>query len=396
VSAARPGSVPVEEEDLMTGLHRRTISRRGLLLLGAGAALSLAAACTPSASAPMKPAEPAKPAESKPAAPAAPPVATKPAEAAKPADSTAAKPTQAAPATAAGATPPDIRLGFQPPYVAIWVMQRQKLLEEEFKANGVNVQFQKVLSPAPMYEALTGGSLDLGMGGPPIPTLAAGRPIKVVALTERSPKTHALLVKPDSPIKDVAGLKGKKIATPLGKAYAFPLRAFERAGIKDTDVEIVTVENNEGRSALLTGAIDAWATWDPFYASVEADKQATKLVDGDGFYPNYVTLFGRTEYIEKYPETIVRFLKTYNKALGWVKENKADALKIFTEENQYKPEVADLTWARRNYLLDAPNDEFMNDIKDQAKMYVRLGVTQAEPNWDTAIDMKLAKQALGS
>ena len=38
----------------------------------------------------------------------------------------------------------------------------------------------------------------------------------------------------------------------------------------------------------------------------------------------------------------------------------------------------------------------MNDIKEQAKMYVRLGVTQAEPNWDTAIDMKLAKQALGS
>ena len=43
----------------------------------------------------------------------------------------------------------------------------------------------------------------------------------------------------------------------------------ERANMKDTDVDIVTVDNNEGRSALLTGSIDAWATWDPFYASVE-------------------------------------------------------------------------------------------------------------------------------
>jgi sulfonate transport system substrate-binding protein len=384
----------------MSDLNRRTISRRQVLALGLGTAMSLAAACAPSASAPAKPAEPARPADapkpaatSAPAAPAAQPAATKPADAPKPAAD--AKPTaQAAPAVASGSTPPEFRLGFQPPYVAIWVMQRQKLLEEEFKANGVNVQFQKVLSPAPMYEALTGGSLDLGMGGPPIPTIAAGRPIKIVALTERSPKTHALLVKPDSPIKSVEELKGKKIATPLGKAYAFPLRAFERAGIKDTDLEIVTVENNEGRSALLTGAIDAWATWDPFYASVEADKQAVKLVDGEGFYPNYVTVFGRTEFIEKYPEAVVRFLQVYSKALGWVKENRADALKIFTEENQYKPEVADLTWARRNYLLDAPNDEFLADIKDQSKMYVRLGVTQTEPNWDTAIDTKLAKQAL--
>ena len=381
----------------MTTVVRRTVTRRQILGLGIGATLSLLAACAPSASAPAptsapKPAEAAKPTAAAPAAPAAQPAATKPAEAAKPAAD--ARPTTA-PAVVAGPTPPDFRLGFQPPYVAIWVMQRQKLLEEEFKANGVNVQFQKVLSPAPMYEALTGGSLDMGMGGAPIPTIAAGRPLKVVALTERSPKTHALLAKPDGPIKKVEDLKGKKIATPLGKAYAFPLRVLERANMKDTDVEIVTVENNEGRSALLTGAIDAWATWDPFYASVEADKQAVKLIDGGDFYPNYVTLFGRTEFIEKYPDTVVRFLKTYAKALDWVKANRDDALKIFTEENQYKPEVADLTWARRNYLLDAPNDEFLADVKDQAKMYVRLGVTQAEPNWDTAIDTKLAKQALG-
>lgn len=377
----------------MSVTTRRSLSRRQALVLALGTTVSLLAACAPSASAPAKPAEPAKPADTKPAAPAAQPAATKPSETAKPTGET--KPAaQAAPVTVAGSTPPELRLGFQPPYVAIWVMQRQKLLEEEFKAQNVNVQFQKVLSPAPMYEALTGGSLDLGMGGPPITTIAAGRPIRVVALTERSPKTHALLARPDGQIKSVEDLKGKKIATPLGKAYAFPLRALERAGLKDTDVEIITVENNEGRSALLTGAIDAWATWDPFYASVEADKQAVKLVDGDPFYPNYVTLFGRVEFIEKYPETVVRFLKTYAKALAWVKENRADALKIFTEENQYKPEVADLTWNRRNYLLDVPNDEFMADVKDQAKMYVRLGVAQAEPNWETAVDTTLAKQAL--
>ncbi|MDP8922008.1 MAG: aliphatic sulfonate ABC transporter substrate-binding protein, partial [Chloroflexota bacterium] len=291
--------------------------------------------------------------------------------------------------------PSEVRLGFQPPYVAVWVMQRQKLLEEAFKASNASVEYRKVLSPAPMYEALAGGSLDLGMGGPPIPAIAAGRPIRVVALTERSPKTHALLVPPDSPIKAVEELKGKRIATPLGKAYAFPLRALERAGLSDTDVEIVTVENNEGRSALLTGAIDAWATWDPFYASVEADKQATRLVDGEGFYPNYVTLFGRVEFIEKYPDAVVRIMQTYMRALEWVKENRDEALGIFTEENQYKPEVAELTWARRNYLFDVPNEEFMNDVKDQAKMYVRLGVAQQEPNWDTAVDTKLAKQAIG-
>lgn len=378
----------------------RLLSRRLMLGLGAGATLSLLAACAPSTGTPAggsgstKPAD-VKPSESKPAAPAAPvgqPAATT-APAAQPA-APAAQPTTA-PALATGGMPTEIRLGFQPPYVAVWVMQRQKLLEEAFKVDKVTIEYRKLLSPAPMYEALAGGSLDLGMGGPPVTAIAAGRPIRIVALTERSPKTHALLARPDGPIKAIEDLKGKRIATPLGKAYAFPLRALERVGMKDTDVEVITIENNEGRSALLTGAIDAWATWDPFYASVEADKQATKLVDGDPFYPNYVTLFGRTEFLEKHPETVQRFIQTYKSALDWVKANRDDALKIFTEENQYQPAVADLTWARRNYLIEAPNDEFMADIKDQAKMYVRLGVAQTEPNWDTAVDMTLAKKALG-
>lgn len=376
----------------MSTIVRRTVTRRQILGLGLGAAVSLLAACAPSASAPAptaapKPASDAKPTAAAPAAPAAQPAATKPAEAAKP---------NAAPAVGGGSVPTDFRLGFQPPYVAIWVMQRQKLLEEEFKGSNINIQFQKLLSPAPMYEALTGGSLDMGMGGAPIPTIAAGRPLKIVALTERSPKTHAMLANPDGPIKKVEDLKGKKLATPLGKAYAFPLRALERANLSDTDVEIVTVDNNEGRSALLTGSIDAWATWDPFYASVEADKQAVKLVDGELFYPNYVTVFGRNDYIDKNPDTVVRFLKVYGKALDWMKANRDDALKIFTEENQYPQQVADLTWARRNYLLDAPNDEFMKDAKDQAALYLKLGVIQAEPNWDTAVDTKLAKQAMGN
>ena len=387
----------------------RSMTRRQLLGLGLGTAMSLVAACAPSSSAPApaktdaKPAEANKPAgASKPAAPVAQPAATT-APAAQPTTAPAAQPTTApaaakpttAPAVVSAAMPTELRLGFQPPYVAVWVMQRQNLLEEAFKASNTSIEFRKVLSPAPMYEALTGGSLDLGMGGPPIPAMAAGRPIRVVALTERSPKTHALLASPSGPIKAVEDLKGKRIATPLGKAYAFPLRALERAGLKDTDVEILTIENNEGRSALLTGSIDAWATWDPFYASVEADKQANKLVDGEEFYPNYVTLFGRVEFLEKHPEAVVRFMQTYRQALDWVKANHQEALGIFTEENQYKPEVAELTWARRNYLFDAPNDEFMADVQDQAKMYVRLGVAQQEPNWATAIDTKLANQVLG-
>lgn len=402
----------------MSFVEARRLSRRNLLALGLGAAGAvLATACgapaTPTAAPAAKPPAPptsapaAAPTQAPAAAPTTAPAATKPAAAAaattapataatKPATSAAAPAaTKPAAAASAGAVAPDLRIGFQPPYVAVFAMQKQQLLEKEFKGDKININWTRVVSPAPMYDALAGGSLDLGMGGTPIPQIAGGRPFRVIALIERSPKTHALLVKPDSPVKEVKELKGAKLATPLGKAYAFPLRALERAGLKDTDVEFLTIDNNEGRSALITGAIGAWATWDPFYASVESDKQARKLVDGDGFYPNYVTFFGRTEYLEKYPETVVRLLKNYDTAIKWVQANKAEALKIFSEEQKLKMEVAELTFARRNYVLEAPNDEYVKDVTDQGKLYLSLGVTKAEPDWKTAIDTTLIRKALG-
>jgi len=390
----------------MSSYARHFLTRRRFLVgLSIGAALPLLAACGGGATPAVAPSV-AAPQATKPAI--APTVAPAPtstgaaaitvpsaAGAATPAPATAAGAAPAKPAGQGGAVAPDLRLGFQPPYVSVFVMQKQKLLEEEFKGDKINIEYRKLLSPTPIYEALTGSSLDIGMGGPPVAALASGQPFRIIALTERSPKTHALLVTPDSPIKEIGQLKGKKLATPLGKAYAFPLRVLEKAQLKDTDVTWLTIDNTEGRSSLLTGAIDVWGTWDPFYAGVEFDKQARKLIDGDPFYPNYVTMFARADYVDKYPETIKRFLRTYNKALTWVKANRNDALAIFTEENKFKPEVAELTWNRRNYLLSAPNDEFIADVTEQGKTFLRLGVTKAEPNWSTAIDTSLARAALG-
>ena len=131
-----------------------------------------------------------------------------------------------------------------------------------------------------------------------------------------------------------------------------------------------------------------------FYASVEADKQVRKLVDGDPWYPNFVTLFGRADYVDKYPDTIVRFLRTYNRALAYVRDNHADAVSIFARENMLTSQVAELTVSRRNYQLAVPGDDFLADVTDQGKLFVRVGATKAEPNWATSINTDIAKAAL--
>ncbi|OUL34994.1 aliphatic sulfonate ABC transporter substrate-binding protein [Nostoc sp. T09] len=284
-----------------------------------------------------------------------------------------------------------LRLGFQPPYVAVYALREQKLLEKALAGKSTTVEFRRMLSLKPVTEALSASAIDLGLGGTPVAAIAAGIPIKIIALVERSPKTHALLVLPNSPIKKIADLKGKKLGNPSGKSYYFAIRVLERAGLKDTDIEWVQIENDAGRSALLSGAIDVWGTWDPFYASAEVAKEVVPLVDGEGYQLNYVALFGRTDYIEKNSETIQKFLQAYKQAISWAKDNRQAAVDILVKENKLSPQAAALTLGRRNLIFEPPNDEYRQELINQSQLLTRLGLIKQQPNWDNAIDTTLAK-----
>ncbi len=247
-----------------------------------------------------------------------------------------------------------------------------------------------------LAEALSANALDLGLGGTPVAAIASGQPIRVIALVERSPKTHALLVLPNSPIKTIADLKGKKLGNPSGKSYYFAGKVLERAGLKDTDIEWVQIENDAGRAALLSGAIDVWGTWDPFYASAEVAKEVVPLVDGEGYQLNYVALFGRIDYIEKNPEVVQKFLQAYKQALTWAKDNRQAAVNILVKENKLSPEAASLTLGRRNLIFESPNDEYRQELINQSQLFARLGLIKQQPNWDKAIDTTLVKTIAAS
>ena len=44
---------------------------------------------------------------------------------------------------------------------------------------------------------------------------------------------------------------------------------------------------HDARAAFQKGAVDAWAIWDPYYASAQLEDQARVLASGKGLSPNY-------------------------------------------------------------------------------------------------------------
>ncbi|WKL01930.1 ABC transporter substrate-binding protein [Paenibacillus amylolyticus] len=112
--------------------------------------------------------------------------------------------------------------------------QEQKWFEDAFGELGVKVEWLEFQSGPPMIEAMASNHLDFaGMGNmPPISAQAAGIDFKIISQLLDGKNNVAIIVPKDSPIKNIADLKGKKVAVTKGSnAYNFLYLVLEKAGL---------------------------------------------------------------------------------------------------------------------------------------------------------------------
>lgn len=140
-------------------------------------------------------------------------------------------------------------------------------------------------SGAPVQEALNAGALDVGFTGdlPFLFVYAAGAPVKAVGAWQNNPDSIALLTRPDAGIHRLQDLKGKQIAVNRGGwGHYLLLGLLERAGLTPQDVTLRFLGPVDGRAALTSGAVAAWAPWEPYIATSTAIDGTVRVPDGGG------------------------------------------------------------------------------------------------------------------
>ena len=94
------------------------------------------------------------------------------------------------------------------------------------------------------------------------------------------------MVKPDSDIKKVSQLKGKKVSYSTGTITQYLLlNALTKAGLSFDDVEAVNFVGLGGQVAFENGDVDAAVTSDPFLSGLILDGKARILTTGAGLTP---------------------------------------------------------------------------------------------------------------
>ncbi|MEH3085118.1 MAG: ABC transporter substrate-binding protein [Xylophilus ampelinus] len=175
----------------------------------------------------------------------------------------AARPTGTAPKPAA------IRIGFaaapvgQPPVSsgnAVAIAHWKGWLEEEFRADGIAVQwyFFRGAGPA-VNESLSTGQLDFAAQGdvPAVVARAGGLGTRLLMASGARNNLY-VAVPPDSPLRSVAELRGKRVALFKGTSGQLPAnRLLARHGLAEKDLRAINLDYAAMQAALATRDIDA-------------------------------------------------------------------------------------------------------------------------------------------
>ncbi|MFW3898781.1 sulfonate ABC transporter substrate-binding protein [Pseudomonas bharatica] len=234
-------------------------------------------------------------------------------------------------ATAAVADPQELRIGYQKGSIALVLAKEHGLLEKRFART--KVQWIEFPAGPQMLEALNIGSLDVGSTGdiPPLFAQAAGADLVYIGAEPAKPSAEVILVRNDSALKQVADLKGRKVALQKGSSsHNLVLRALNKAGLGFKDIQPVYLTPADARAAFEHGSVDAWAVWDPYVSLALSEGHSRKLADGQGLGLSGPIYTARRAYAAENGEFIHSLLDQLTAAEELTRSDRAGSLKVLS------------------------------------------------------------------
>jgi sulfonate transport system substrate-binding protein len=276
--------------------------------------------------------------------------------------------------SAASAADDVLRIGYQK-YGTLILLKAHGTLEKRLAPLGVSVTWTEFPAGPQLLEGLNVGSIDFGTVGetPPIFAQAANAQITYIGYEPPAPGGEAIVVPKDSPIKSVAGLKGKKIVLNKGSNVHYLLvRALEQAGLKYSDVEVVFLPPADARAAFERGSVDAWVIWDPFLAAAETSIGARVLKDGKSTVNNYQFYLAEKTYASRRPDVIAATFDELKKVDEWAKTKPREVAEALAPLTGLNVPTLERALVRGGYGVSYLNDKVIAEQQKVADTFYSL------------------------
>lgn len=253
-----------------------------------------------------------------------------------------------------------IAVGYTPITTALpaWVAQEQGF----FKQNNLDVAL-KLSANINTMPPLMGKEYDLALSTQPDLVKAVSNGLNIVqvsgdALDTKANPTVLIMVRPDSGIKSIPDLKGKRIAAPSlgGNIHLSFLHLLEQNGVPASSIKAVQVPSPNIPDQLTAKQVDAAEVLQPFANELLA-KGTVSLGDPFRSIGDSVTQtfwIADRGWAESHRDMIARWVKALQQASDFIKSHKTETLAIMGKYTKQPAETLAQT--------PLPDYSFGNDV----------------------------------
>lgn len=285
-----------------------------------------------------------------------------------------------------------LRIGYQKSSTLISLLKSQGTLEKALADQDIRVSWHEFASGQPLLEALNVGNIDLSADVAdtvPVFAQAAGAQLAYFARETPSPAAQAILVRDGSPLRNLADLKGKKVAvTKAAGAHYLLIAALAKAGLKFSDIQPAYLTPADGRAAFENGKVDAWVIWEPFLSAAQRQLPTRTLEGSQGLASYQRYYLTSTRFAAEHPQVLQTVYSELASAGDWLRANPAEAARILGPLwGNLDPAIVEQANGRRSYQVRPVEPDGLGEQQKIADAFFAEGLlpravdTRAVATW---------------
>lgn len=276
-----------------------------------------------------------------------------------------------------------------------------------FEEYGINITLTQFAGGPASIAAMASGDIDIAQIGHGAHALCIEGEAKVFAIDALS-LSDAVLANKDKGIEKIEDLKGKKVAVQAGTSSEIILDfALKAAGMSKDDLEIVQMEASGMVSAMISGGVDACATWEPSSTVIMQNlgEKCIKLAGNEEFLEiaTFPSGFITTDrFVNENREVLVRFATALLKAQDYRMPNIEQVCKDVAKLIEADPETILATkdgakWLTGKEIKEAKKDGRIEAYyKGQQQVFINTGRIDKEVPIEDYVLFDIMEEALSN
>jgi sulfonate transport system substrate-binding protein len=259
-----------------------------------------------------------------------------------------------------------------------------------------SVEWSEFPAAQSLLEAVGAGAADLGLAGdaPFIFAYQSGSHVKAVGALEtvgKPAEALSVLVPGASPLKSIADLAGKSVATTRGSiGHHLLLQALERAGIPAARVSMTFLPPADAKAAFDSGRVDAWATWTP-YTNVAIKEGARAVVDAKDYGLPVSFDVAHDAAIAPKAKLMRDFLQREAKAVEWARAHPEAYAQVLAKETGLPLDIARASFDRNNRAAVPISPSIVEHERVIANRFQAAGLIKTDRSIADAFDTSVGK-----